>query len=91
MMHAFCRIFLLGVFGILTGLAQTDPLDDYNVVWDSPSKDAAGSMPIGNGDICLNVWIEEGGDLAEAQTVSVDGRKCRLSLKANVSYSVISK
>ncbi|MEI7898740.1 MAG: DUF5703 domain-containing protein [bacterium] len=38
-------------------------LDRCNVVWDSPSKDAAGSMPIGNGDIGLNVWVEPSGDL----------------------------
>jgi hypothetical protein len=38
-------------------------LDDYNVVWDSPSADARGSMPIGNGDIGLNVWVEPSGDL----------------------------
>jgi hypothetical protein len=40
-----------------------DPLDAYNVVWDSPSKDSSGSMPLGNGDIGLNVWAEAGGDL----------------------------
>jgi alpha-L-fucosidase 2 len=39
------------------------PVDQYNVVWDSPSKDAGGSMPIGNGDIGLNVWAEKNGDL----------------------------
>ncbi len=38
-------------------------LDDFNVVWDTPSKDALGSMPLGNGDITLNLWVEEGGDL----------------------------
>ena len=32
-------------------------------VWTSPSRDASGSMPLGNGDIGLNVWVEEGGDL----------------------------
>jgi len=40
-----------------------DPMDKYNVVWDSPSEDHNGSMPIGNGDIGLNVWVEPGGDL----------------------------
>lgn len=35
----------------------------YNVVWDSPSHDSTGSMPLGNGDIGLNVWVEEHGDL----------------------------
>jgi len=36
---------------------------DYNVVWDSPSKDYNGSMPLGNGEIGLNVWMEQNGDL----------------------------
>jgi len=36
----------------------------YDVVWTSPSKDSAGSMPIGNGDISLNVWMEESGDIS---------------------------
>jgi hypothetical protein len=40
-----------------------NPLDACNVVWDSPSKDSGGSMPLGNGDIGLNAWMEENGDL----------------------------
>ncbi len=35
----------------------------YDVVWTSPSRDSSGSMPIGNGDIGLNVWAEEDGEL----------------------------
>ena len=42
--------------------AASDP-DRYNVAWDSPSKNSGGSMPIGNGDIALNVWAEADGDL----------------------------
>lgn len=38
-------------------------LDEYNVVWNSPGKDHHGSMPIGNGEIGLNVWVEESGDI----------------------------
>jgi len=38
----------------------SDGVDKYNVVWDSPSVDSAGSMPVGNGDIGLNVWVEKG-------------------------------
>ncbi|MCR4397107.1 MAG: DUF5703 domain-containing protein [Candidatus Saccharicenans sp.] len=38
-------------------------LEKYNVVWDTPSKDIWGTMPCGNGDIGLNVWVEESGDL----------------------------
>jgi hypothetical protein len=38
-------------------------LEPYNVVWETASKDSSGSMPIGNGDIGLNIWVEEGGNL----------------------------
>ncbi len=44
--------------------AATDDVGRYDVVWTSPSKDSAGSMPIGNGDISLNVWMEESGDIS---------------------------
>ena len=44
------------------GARPGDP-SRYNVVWDSPSKNASDSMPIGNGDIGLNVWAEKDGDL----------------------------
>jgi len=37
--------------------------DRYDVTWDSPSEDASDSMPLGNGDVGLNAWIEPGGDL----------------------------
>ncbi|HYZ84552.1 MAG TPA: DUF5703 domain-containing protein [Bryobacteraceae bacterium] len=48
--------------------AQTAPpatsnLDRYNITWTSPSKDSSGSMPLGNGDVGLNVWVEESGDI----------------------------
>lgn len=43
--------------------ANTDPLATCNVVWTTPSKDHNGSMPIGNGDIGMNVWVEQNGDL----------------------------
>jgi hypothetical protein len=36
----------------------------YNVVWDSPGKDARDSMPLGNGDIGLNAWVETNGDIS---------------------------
>ena len=35
----------------------------YNVVWESPSKDASGQMPLGNGDIAAGVYAIEDGDL----------------------------
>lgn len=58
----------------LSGLQQTfaaalpeagaaPSLDAYNVIWQTPSADVAGSMPLGNGDIGVNVWVEKDGDL----------------------------
>lgn len=38
-------------------------LQRCNVVWDTPSQDSSGSMPLGNGDIGVNVWVEPNGDL----------------------------
>lgn len=35
----------------------------HDVVWDSPSENAFGSMPLGNGDIGLNAWVDATGDL----------------------------
>jgi len=59
MMHA-----LLG-----TVLAFTPPADPFpylnqcSVVWTTPSKNASGSMPLGNGVVGANAWVEENGDL----------------------------
>ena len=46
-----------------SGEVDLDWLDDLDVVWDSPSADEFGSMPLGNGDIGLNVWVVDDGDL----------------------------
>ena len=58
-------LLLLGCIHPIAALqAGGDGLPEkYNVVWDSPSKDYNGSMPIGNGDIGANVWVEPTGDL----------------------------
>ncbi len=43
--------------------AALERMRRYNVVWTSPSKNASGVMPIGNGDIAAGVYVIEGGDL----------------------------
>ncbi len=53
----------LSFSSIGAGTAKGYPLDDYNVIWNSPSRDYNGTMPIGNGDIALNAWVEPSGDL----------------------------
>ena len=42
--------------------AAPDPTR-YNVAWGTLGKDYRDSMPLGNGDIGLNVWTEQNGDL----------------------------
>ena len=43
--------------------AIDEPMARYNVVWNAPSKDASGQMPLGNGDIAAGVYAIEDGDL----------------------------
>ncbi|WP_289007285.1 DUF5703 domain-containing protein [uncultured Parabacteroides sp.] len=43
--------------------AQSDIVNDYSVLWNSPSEDASGAMPIGNGEVGANVWMERNGNL----------------------------
>jgi hypothetical protein len=59
-------VFICVHLWFLSALAVTGPSEElarYNVVWDSPSQDAAGSMPLGNGEVGLNLWVEPNGDL----------------------------
>ena len=65
MLGMVAAIWLSGISlaGAAAGPTAADPLDRFNVVWDSPSGDAHGSMPIGNGDIGINAWVENTGDL----------------------------
>lgn len=56
-------VMILATVGFLSAQSMWEQLDSYNVVWDTPSKDVGGTMPIGNGRIGLNVWWEENGDL----------------------------
>ena len=43
--------------------AEASRADAYGVSWDQPGPGSSASMPLGNGDIGLNVWVEPGGDL----------------------------
>ncbi|MCK5563952.1 MAG: hypothetical protein KAJ07_01785 [Planctomycetes bacterium] len=64
----------------------------YNVVWQSPSKDATGVMPIGNGDMAAGVYAIANGDLyllmAKNDAYNRSGEiyksgRVRISLKPN--------
>ena len=65
-MKRFARLVSRSVAALIAAplAAQApDALDDYEVVWRTPSVDASGSMPIGNGEVGCNVWCEPGGRL----------------------------
>jgi len=38
-------------------------MDNHNVIWNTSGSDSSASMPIGNGDIGLNIWVEEDSEL----------------------------
>lgn len=76
--------------------SSLEALNDCNVEWHSPSKNSLGSMPMGNGDLGINLWVEENGDLlfyiSKTDAWSENARllklgKVRLSLNPNPFYT----
>ncbi len=63
-LRVLLRLEMPAVLGLLTlSCAAAEPMARYNVIWESPSKDAAGQMPLGNGDVAAGVYAIEDGDL----------------------------
>jgi len=63
----FTGILIFLVTGCLNEYTEKDNLSQlksYNVIWDTPGENSLGSMPLGNGDIGLNVWVEKSGDIS---------------------------
>lgn len=58
--HAF---FLMAICWCISSSAQPD-LKKYHVLWSGQSTNSSGSMPIGNGDIGANVWVNREGELS---------------------------
>lgn len=89
-------LLALGITALLTysaisTIASPDPgISQYDVIWDSPGKDAAGSMPMGNGELGINLWVEENGDLlfylSRNDTYSEVSQLCKAG-KVRVSLS----
>lgn len=54
----------------------------YDVVWNSLGKNENSSMPLGNGDVALNVWTEQNGDIvlliAKSDSWSGNGQLLKL-------------
>jgi len=55
---------LFGQPGLIFAQKRTNTeISKYNVSWKSPGNGYNSTMPLGNGDIGLNVWVEPLGDL----------------------------
>jgi hypothetical protein len=52
---------------------NVDPIAVHDIVWRTPSSDAADAMPLGNGEFLGNVWVQENGDLRIDLARSVAG------------------
>ncbi|ANI89972.1 hypothetical protein A9P82_12160 [Arachidicoccus ginsenosidimutans] len=63
MKKIFAVIVVLFVLKTINGQDIASMLNKYNVVWNEPGPTSQQSMPIGNGDIGLNVWTEPNGDI----------------------------
>jgi hypothetical protein len=71
----------------------------YDVVWNSLGKNENSSMPLGNGDIALNAWTEQNGDIvmliAKSDAWSENGQllklgRIRVSLEPNPFKNSVS-
>ena len=60
-MRGHCPLVL--TFLLFCAGASLHAQEPGNLTWDVPGPTSAESMPLGNGDIGLNVWVEPGGDL----------------------------
>jgi len=54
-------LFLGGALLATTMAIANDPSD---VIWTTPSENAAGSMPLGNGSLGINLWAEKDGSVS---------------------------
>jgi len=83
--------FYILLFFTLCAKAQIPVLENYNPIWQTQSANSSESMPLGGGDIGVNVWVEKGdvyfyfsrsGTFDEHNTLLKLGR-VKLSLKPN--------
>lgn len=58
LLNIFCFVFLL--CSCEPSNKAISNLDNYNIVWNSPSEDVNGSMPVGGGNLQVNAWSEQG-------------------------------
>lgn len=69
-------------FALSAGTDTLKKINRYNVSWNSPGQDAHGSMPLGNGDVGINTWVEPSGDVvfyvSKTDAWDENGRLCKI-------------
>lgn len=84
--HAYgpgLRVIACLVWILTSGQSMAQhPVDRYGVRWESRSPNSWGSMPIGNGDIGANLWVDSSGTLslylAKTDAMSEIGRLLKI-------------
>jgi hypothetical protein len=77
-------------------MTATDSIEACNVLWETPGRDSSGSMPLGNGDLGINLWVEEDGDLrfylSKTDACDEQGRLLKLGgVRLNLSPNPFAK
>ena len=59
-------------------------ISSSDVIWNTPGKDSSDSMPLGNGELGINLWVEENGDmlfyLGRNDTLSEVSQLCKAGM-----------
>ncbi len=68
-MKTICMFFFISIALAISCSKpkMKSPIDDYNIIWNSQSKNSSESMPLVGGDIGCNVWVEKGDILLYVQ------------------------
>ena len=83
MKYWFNKLFITSLLVFATIISNAQPsLTPYNVVYASQSKNQLGSMPMGNGDIGSNIWVDTLGTIhfliSKTDTYSEIGRLLKI-------------
>src|ERR1700730_7135252 len=81
MKRTLLPLLLLCMAGVANAEGQTF-VEKNDVTWTELGTDENSSMPLGNGDVALNVWTEKNGDilllLAKSDSWSENGQLLKL-------------
>jgi hypothetical protein len=96
--NRFITLLLLSISAMLSTLMFSttiiaDESSLYELVWNSPSKNVNETMPLGNGEVALNAWIDETGNLkfyiARIDSIDENGQLLKVgAVKISPQHSV---